>query len=189
MEKEKLIKMLKEYSKKDKSHIYEDKEELDSLLNQYINETYGFYQVLTGKDAIAHMISDENYRQRYQAKSCEELGVWVKPGDICYIDFGSGYLNEAGFQHFGIVMKIVNNKAMVIPMTSNEKTYQEAIKMNRKYHLMAIGKVKGMNKNSVLFLNDFKSINTARIIDVKAHIPIDSKLFINIKERAIEVLF
>lgn len=187
MKKDKLIKMLKEYNKKE--GFYEDSEELQEVLDQYVNETYGFYKVLTNKDVIAHMISEENYRERYQAKSCEELGVWVREGDICYIDFGSGYLNEAGFQHFGIVMKIVNSKAMVIPMTSNEKTYQEAMKMNSKCHLMAIGKVKGMNKNSVLFLNDFKSINTARIIDVKAHIPTNSELFAQIRERAIAVLF
>lgn len=187
MEKDKLIKMLKEQS--NKNATYEDDEELNEVLEQYVNETYGFYKVMTGKDALARMISEENYRERYQAKGCEELGVWVKPGDICYIDFGLGYLNEAGFQHFGLVMKIINNKAVVIPMTSNEKTYHEAIKANGKSHLMAIGKIKGMNKNSVLFLNDFKSINTARIIDVKAHIPVDSKLFIQIKNRAIKLLF
>ncbi|NBK98042.1 MAG: hypothetical protein EOM50_08490 [Erysipelotrichia bacterium] len=187
MEKEKLIQLLKEQGQKE--GIYDDSLQMNEMLNQYVHETYGFYKVLSQKDAIAHMISEENYRERYLAKGCEELGVWIRPGDICYIDFGNAYLNEAGFQHFGLIMKIVNNKACVVPMTSNQKTYQEAIKCNGKQHLMAIGKVKGMNKNSVLFLNDFKSINTARIIDVKAHIPIDSKLFMQIKQRLLKVLF
>lgn len=185
MEKEKLLELLKVQEEKGKPLSYY---ELDHLLKQYVEETYGFYKVLPFKDAVVRMLSEENYRERYQANSCEELGVWVKPGDICYIDYGMGYLNEAGFQHFGLVMKIVNSKAFVIPMTSNEKTYQESIKNRPKSHLMAIGKVKGMNKNSVLFLNDYKSINTARIIDVKAHIPTDSKLFLSIHQRLSKIV-
>ena len=43
--------------------------------------------------------------------------------------------------------------------------------------------VAGMRKPSVLFINDAKWINTARIIDVKAHLDKDSELFKDIKER------
>ena len=53
---------------------------------------------------------------------------------------------------------------------------------------MRLGKIEGMNKESVLFLNDAKWINTARIIDVKAHIERNEELFINIKKRMMECL-
>lgn len=53
---------------------------------------------------------------------------------------------------------------------------------------MRLGKIKGMNKESVLFINDAKWINTARIIDIKAHLDKNSELFKDIKERVKDCL-
>lgn len=180
MEIDKLNQILKE---SEKNALVKDQVYWKDVWNQYVEETNGHYNVLSTKEAIVRLISEKNYSDRHKANSCEELGVWIKVGDICFIDYGKSYLNEAGFQHFGIIMKIKNNKALVIPMTSNEKTYKEALRANGKNHLMPIGKVEGMAKNSVLFLNDARFINTARIIDVKAHVHIQSELFINIQKR------
>lgn len=160
----------------------------EDVWNDYIEETSGFYNTLDTKEALARMISEKNYRYRKKACSSEEMGVWIRVGDICYIDFGINYLNEAGFQHFGLITKIKNNKALVIPMTSNEKTYQDSIGEHAKEHLMPIGKINGMNRNSVLFLNDARFINTARVIDVKAHINVESKLFKKIRKRLYETI-
>lgn len=55
-------------------------------------------------------------------------------------------------------------------------------------HLMALGEVKGLSKSSVLFLNDAKWINTARIIDVKAHLNPKEALFQEIRRRIIELI-
>lgn len=180
---EKILKLLKECDKKENGYVQE------AVLEEYIQETYGLYQVMPCKDALVAMLSEQNYRARHKVNGCEALGVWVRVGDICYIDFGLSYLNEAGFQHFGLIVKLIHNKAFVIPMTSNEKTYQESLARQNKSHLMPIGKVKGMHKHSVLFLNDAKCINTARIIDVKAHIPVQSALFKAVKERLYDMLF
>lgn len=156
--------------------------------NEYVEESSGFYSELETKEALARILSEKNYRCRKNACSSEDMGVWIRVGDICFIDFGVNYLNEAGFQHFGLITKIKNNKAFVIPMTSNNKTYQNSLGIKGKSHLMPIGKIKGMNKNSVLFLNDARFINTARVIDVKAHIPIESNLFKTIQKRLYETI-
>ncbi|MBQ6356992.1 MAG: hypothetical protein IJI52_07835, partial [Solobacterium sp.] len=55
--------------------------------------------------------------------------------------------------------------------------------------LMRLGKIEPMNRPSVLFLNDMKFINTARVIDVKAHLDVRSVLFRRIQQRMLEVLF
>ena len=89
---------------------------------------------------------------------------------------------EAGYQHFGLVIAIVHFKALIIPMTSNERTYKKSLTSEGTY-LFPLGTINGLYKESVLFLNDAKFINTARIIDVKAHVPTNSKLFMNIKNR------
>ena len=159
-----------------------------NVWDMYVAETESIYSHLTTKEAMVRMISEINFRNRSQASSCEDLGVWIRVGDICYIDFGINYINEAGFQHFGIILAIVNNKVLVTPMTSNEKAYQVSQIRNMKAHLMPIGKVDGMYRESTLFLNDSKFINSARIIDVKAHIPIQSTLFKDIKKRFHELV-
>ncbi|MEG0076608.1 hypothetical protein [Anaerorhabdus sp.] len=45
-----------------------------------------------------------------------------------------------------------------------------------------------MNRKSVLFLNDCKFINSARVIDVKAHLDVDSAYFAQIKKRIIQMI-
>ncbi len=139
------------------------------------------------------MVSEANWLMRNQALSCDELGVQIRVGDICYIDFGQAYINEAGFQHFGLILSIYQKKAFVIPMTSNPHQYRTAYDPlyndAGKKHLMKIGLVAGMNRPSVLFLNDCKYINTARIIDVKAYIHPSSMLFSKITKRVQEIIF
>ena len=150
------------------------------------------YNELSNKQLHAHLISEANYLLRNQYKSCDQFGVRIKEGDICYIDFGQAYLNEAGFQHFGLITNITNGKVFVIPMTSNTNTYNQAYDENYlpngKKHLMQIGLINGLNKESVLFLNDCKYINSARIIDVKANIDTSSELYKNIQSRIMKCL-
>ena len=67
-------------------------------------------------------------------------------------------------------------------MTSNPQTYRKAF-TNEGTYLFPLGTIEGLYKESVLFLNDAKFINTARIIDVKAHIPVDSEMFLKIKSK------
>ncbi len=160
--------------------------------SRYLELKKQAYHDLNNKEIIAHLISEANWMLRYRAKSCEQFKVKIRVGDICYIDFGPAYLNEAGFQHFGLVLSIMNSKAFVVPMTSNSGTYNQAYDAEcypcGKKHLMRLGLIDGLKKESVLFLNDCKYINTARIIDVKAHLNIEEDLFISIKKRVVECL-
>ena len=158
----------------------------DELWNHYIEEKSSDYQTLEVKEAMSRFISEQNLRTRRNTGSCFELGVDIRIGDICYIDFGEAYISEIGYQHFGIILSLFHNKAFVVPMSGNHSAYLQAYgkdNPNGKRHLMRLGRINGMNKESVLFLNDAKFINTARIIDVKAHLDRNSRLFTDIKER------
>lgn len=156
------------------------------LWESYIEEKSMDYETLDVKEALPRLVSDQNLRERRHTHNCAELGVDIRVGDICYIDFGEAYINEIGYQHFGLITTIFHNKAFVVPMSGNHSAYMQAYSKENpkgKRHLMRLGKVPGMNKVSVLFINDAKWINTARIIDVKAHLRKDSALFQEIKER------
>lgn len=161
------------------------------LWQQYITEKCNDFSYLNIKEAIPRFVSECNLRERRHLTSCTAQGVEIRTGDICYIDFGEAYINEIGFQHFALILTLYHGKAFVVPMSGNYSAYLQAYDEGNpkgKRHLMRLGKLKGMNKHSVLFLNDAKWINTARIIDVKSHVSKKSKLFLDIKERVKECL-
>lgn len=169
-----------------------DYQEWQTIKDFCINEKTKEYQSLSVQEAIPRWISDYNLRERKNFASNQYTGVLIKVGDICYIDYGEAYIQEIGYQHFGLIISIYHYKAFIIPMSSNLQGYKIAYGKHNpqgKGHLLRLGKLKGMNKESTLFLNDAKFINTARIIDVKAHLDIDSTLFKEIKQRLFSCIF
>ena len=165
----------------------------NEIFSNYMKYRTDLYQVLLPGNVEHSLISEANWLLRSRYASGEEMGIRVKPGDICYMDFGQSYLNEMGYQHFGLVMTVCCKKALVVPMTSNVKTYEKAYDAQSnprgRRNLMRIGKVQGLNRESVLFLNDIRFVNTARVIDVKASIPADSRMFRQIQQRLFNILF
>ena len=164
---------------------------LESLVESASLDEQEMLNQLSPDEGVDYMISKMNFCRRKQLYSCQPLNVKVRAGDICYIDFGMAYLLEIGYQHFGLILAFKNGKAFVVPMSGNQKAAKEAWSRNNvhgKTHLMRLGNIEGLNKSSVLFLNDAKWINTSRIIDVKAHIPVSSRLFQTIRKRVIDCI-
>ncbi len=157
--------------------------------------------VITAKQDLENMpakmcrdslLSEYNYRTRSKLKSCRSFGMTIAPGDICYVDFGRAYVTEIGYQHFALVINVYCGKALVVPMTSNPVNYKQAYDSESNpsglKHLMRLGKLEGLYKYSVLFLNDAKFINTARVIDLKAYLDPKSEQFQLIKKRLWECM-
>ena len=151
------------------------------------------YHAMPEKMLDSTLTSEMNLMFRREHMTCKDFGIECSVGDVLYIDFGTAYLNEAGFQHFGLVLNIKNGKPFIVPMTSNPATYAQAYdevsNPKGKRHLMRIGLINGLVRESVLFLNDAKFINSARIIDKKAFISPYSPLFRKIKNRLIDYWF
>ena len=165
---------------------------LMSAINDYISEIKEEYTHMPAKVCRDTLLSEYNYRMRSKLRSCRCFGLTAHPGDICYIDFGRAYVTEAGYQHFGLVITVSSGKALVIPMTSNTVNYNLAYDPQENpdglKHLMKLGKTEGLNKYSVLFLNDAKFINTARIIDVKSKLDPQGEQFRKIVGRLFECM-
>lgn len=170
----------------------EDENYCLDLIDQLDEKWVKYIDNLPLKFAIKECISGINRLERQKLRSCAQMNIRVNVGDVCFIDFGQAYIHEAGYQHFGVVLKLVNNKAFVVPMTSNETTYMYAEDVSRhqygKNHLHQMGWIEGLNKRSVCFVNDCKFINTARIIDIKGHIPPTSPIFLELKDRVMECI-
>ena len=141
---------------------------------------------------VEYIMSEINHSERRNCHDASELGVNIRVGDICYIDYGDAYLNEVGYLHMGLILNIFNNKALVVPIIGNQKAFEKAMDENNenteKTHLIKIPKLKGLNKNSIAIINDIKWINSARIIDVKAYLPIDSILFQFIRKKVKDII-
>lgn len=185
------VKQLQEYLQK----YYKNRTNMNGswgvLCEDVLKEHQEEYLQMPIEDAIPRMISAQNLKERRNYISCETLGVHVEVGDICFIDYGDAYLLEIGYQHFGLIIALFHNKAFVVPMSGNHNAFLQAYSKenpNGKRHLMRLSKIRGMNKDSVLFINDAKWINSARIIDVKAHLDKQSELFKDIKERVKQCL-
>ncbi|WP_297238075.1 hypothetical protein [uncultured Faecalicoccus sp.] len=156
---------------------------LDQLIRQAQEQEKKMLESLTQKEVFDYMISKLNFCQRKRAYSYKEVlsGCRVRVGDICFIDFGQAYIMEIGYLHFGLILAFKHNKAFVVPMTGK-------ISRQPKDHLYSLGNVPGLNKESCLFLNDAKWINTARIIDIKGHLDPSGKQFCRIKKSVIECI-
>lgn len=167
---------------------HEDKED---LIRHTLEAMKHYIEKQPSKEAIKILLSTHNYLKRGSMKSNEALPLSV--GDVCYIDFGQAYLNEAGYQHFGLILSMMNGKAFVVPMTSNPITYDQAYDKQTnpkgKIHLMRVGQPQGLNRPSVLFINDAKYINTTRIIEVKGHLDVNGVLFDKIRRRVFHCIF
>lgn len=164
---------------------------VNRTVEEYL-ETYRKYIYLLPPYYIRkECISGLNRMCRQKNWSCESLNMTVSIGDICYMEFGQAFINEAGYQHFGLVMGIFNYKLFVVPMTSNFEIIRQARNINLfgKRHLYYIGKIPGLNKSSVLFLNDCKYVNSARIISINGHIDPSSAMFKEIRNLIIKETF
>jgi len=166
--------------------------ELEALILKWLNYEYRKLKKLPRHRVSQILLSRFNYNYRREFKSSELVKIKVEVGDICYIDFGETYITEAGFQHFGLVLNLYNSKAFVLPMTSNNSMYLQSYSPTSypcgKKHLFRLGSVAGLSKPSVLFLNDGKYLNTARIINVIGHLDTRSEVFKQIKLQLAENL-
>ena len=167
---------------------HQDKED---LICHTLDAMKHYIERQSPKDAVKILLSTQNYLKRGSLKTNDFLPLSV--GDVCYIDFGQAYLNEAGYQHFGLILSMMNGKAFVVPMTSNPITYEQAYDKQTnpkgKLHLMRVGQPQGLNKPSVIFINDSKYINTTRIIEVKGHLNVNEVLFDKIRRRVFHCIF
>ena len=162
-----------------------DKDELHSLIKESNHLEQEMLKSLDEREVYDYMISKMNYCQRKKMVSSLDVGMYLTIGDICYIDYGMAYLWETGYQHFGLILSIRNGKAFVVPVSGSMRAVSGA---DKRSHVMHLGMIEGMNKPSILYINDAKWINTARILDIKAHLDHKSQLFLDIKQNVREMI-
>lgn len=105
--------------------------------------------------------------------------VNIKPGQVCYIDYGKTYQGELAYFHYGLCVAVKEGKLLIIPITSGtgwKDTCYHPVKnpiMNKKFRQGL--KSEGFSKDCVLKMNDAKFLSAGRIdcLDDKANIKSD----------------
>lgn len=166
--------------------------EVRKVYSDYMTQKRNVFSYADPVHASAAAVSEANWLTRAKCASAEDFGLHIEQGDVCYMDFGQVYDREMGYQHFGLVLEICCKKALVLPLTSNASAYAQAydplLNPDGHHSLMRIGLVDGLVKDSVLYLNDLRFVNTARVICVHGHIDPESELFHEIVKRLVDLL-
>ena len=162
-----------------------------SMLVNFLGKYGEYLTQLPNKRLTMECLSALNRIEKETTNNCVISQTQLKVGDVCFIDFGHAYMYEAGYQHFGIIIKISHYKIFVVPMTSNQQTQRQLKEGHDKEqsHVFDLGWIAGLTKQSVCFLNDAKFINAARVIDVKGFLPPESYIFRKLKKRLFETIF
>lgn len=168
---------------------YPNGTEFPAEWSDYIRTRKDIYGRLMPNYVKPNMRSEALWILRSKCRSGDEVGVKVSCGDICWLDYGQTFNMEMGYQHFGLVAALCNRKALIIPLTSNTSAYEKAADPDQRYYyLMRIGQQPGLDRPSTLFLNDLRFINTARILEIRAHIDPESTLFRDIMRRVHRII-
>ncbi|WP_296242591.1 hypothetical protein [uncultured Faecalicoccus sp.] len=155
---------------------------LQSLVREVEKQEKKMVETMEEREVFDYMISKLNFCKRRLAFSYKEVQGYyaLRKGDICYIDFGQAYVMEIGYLHFGLILAFCHQKAFVVPMTGKCREHKD--------YIYPLGQIPGLYKESYLFLNDAKWINTARIIDVKGHLDPDGELFQTIQKSVVRCI-
>ena len=174
-----------------KSLLNNDNEECfdQTITHEYKNIVDDLLKNSTKKQIVHSLISDINFYERKDS-TLTSFQRNVREGDLVIIDFGKQYRYECSYVHPALVVAKMNNKVMVVPMSSNDKMLEKALylKKDNLCPLLSSGE-KNIDKHSTLILNDAKWIAPTRVLQQIGTIDTNSTEFKIIKQKLIDIIF
>lgn len=152
-----------------------------SNYEEYIRTSTRYFSAST-------LISDNNWLYDKDTITYTEK---ISAGMLLAVDFGKCYKNECGYIHTALCLRVLGNKALVVPTTTSK------IKANEAYHSTVnsdgnknlwLGRIEdGFAEESALLLTDIKFISLGRVID--SFSSINMKILEDIRKSAFEIMF
>ena len=182
---------------------------VNTMLSTLPNKKYELY-IETTKNVSEMVVSStspsverfvlSDYRWE---KTREKSGKWiqVKAGDIYQIEFGKNYVPEMSYEHRGMVLGRSGQLLYVLPIYSYQSGNQEHKEayhpidnpknLKSNLYLMKKDEFGFLNRDSVLKLNDLRSVSVKRILYKNGHgrIEANSETFKKIEGLAIRKHF
>lgn len=167
-----------EISKQDLKKEFLNHKRFEEIWEEYQKQEKMQLKKLSTGEAMDYIKSHLNFFERKEEVIYRNEEI--KIGDICYIDYGINYKQECGYFHMGLIIDIKQYEYLILPMTSNVKAFEKAV-FWKKSNLLPLPHVDHIEKNTTIFLNDARFINSARIIMKVSNIEKNSAEFKHIK--------
>ena len=160
-----------------------------------INKTNDVIQKLNGSDEISRISKSEI------KWSLSKMGIkqrrHVKKGEIYQFDFGKNFVPEMSYEHRGVILGVRKQLLYVLPIFSYKpNTHADAyhpISNNKSisdFYLLKSDEFKFINHDSVIKLNDLRSVSINRILySHDARFDIYGDAFKNIEHMTIQKHF
>lgn len=85
----------------------------------------------------------------------------AKRGEVFHVNFGYGIGSEYRYDHYCVVLKTEGKVAIVVPLTSQNSTYNR--NSNLVLNLGIINKMPGKAKDSYALINQIRTVSRARL--------------------------
>ena len=160
---------------------------------QYAENYLRSLKQLNAYDASSIIKSDSSWLQKHSFNEFKvgDRNVAIKPGQICYLDYGKAYKGELAYFHYGLCVSRKDGKLFVIPITSATSWINDCYhpvknpSATKKYRQGL--KSEGFSKDCVLMLNDAKFISAGRIDSLDVEINPDT--LVEIQQQLFTVCF
>lgn len=176
--------------------IAKDSEVCKTNINIFSKNIQNFLLSTDVCECSSLLISENNwfYRKgniKYKGKNSVDLDLHV--GQLIQVDLGKNYDVESGLIHYGLILKILKDKVLIIPMTTAKKqidvAYHPIENKSGKFHLRKGNISEGFTKTVALYINDIKCVSIGRLLPYKNVDIIEQSAYNNIKEHVLRFYF
>lgn len=166
-----------------------------NAINVYL-DNYKEYLLNTSVfECSSLLISENNWFARKGITSCiyKDQVFSLQAGQIVHVDNGKNYDTECGLIHYSLILKVLDKKVLILPMTTNRDEFDKAYHPttnftgNFEYRRGLIGE--GFSTEVTLFINDIKCVSVGRIIPKPYSDIIDLEVLRSIKEHVSRLMF
>lgn len=142
------------------------------------------------------LISENNWFNRkpiteYKDKEGNELAIEV--GQVLQVDNGKNYNVECGLIHYGLIIKVIKNKVLILPMTTNRdefiKAYHPKENISGDFSFRRGLLTEGFTVPVTLYINDLKCLSIGRLIPYKRITILNTDAYTNIREHILRYYF
>ncbi len=123
-------------------------------------------------------------------KSVTDKKVKYHKGDVCQFEFGKNYIPEMSYEHRGLIIGVNNKLLYVLPICSKRSSNSYHLgayhpidnPTSSDYYLLKNSEYPFLKHDSILKLNDLRTVSIARSKYKQGSINLNSKTFIEIEE-------
>jgi hypothetical protein len=191
-----ILQPLSKNNKKNHSIIAKDSSICVENINVYVNNIKEYLLLTDVCECSSLLISENNWffrKGNVKLRGKNNIALSLSIGQLIKIDLGKDYDVESGLIHYGLVLKVLKDKVLVIPMTTAQKqidvSFHPVENKNGKFHLRKGLLSEGFTKPVALYINDIRCISIGRLLPYDKVDIINISAYNDIREHVLRYYF